>query len=255
MTEQKERVIDLKEIFKLFRKHLVLIILSTFIVAIIGSVYTFFIATPVYTSSTQLVVKLPDSDNSQAYAGQVTGNIQMANTINQVIVSPAILGQVQTKLNLNETVKELQSNITASNTTNSQVITITVRNRNPYTAKNIANETAKIFSDDAQKLLNVTNVSILADATTNASPVSPRPKLYIAVSILAGLIVGIIMTLVFELFNNKVVNEEDIEQLGFIVLGSTPYASEKDFIVKKSLETKVEQLSNETASRTRRSAR
>ena len=86
MQETQEQTIDLRGIINIIRKRLGLILFSTFVVLVLGSIYTFFIATPVYTATTQLVVKLPNSDNSSAYAGQVAGNIQMANTM----VSPFI---------------------------------------------------------------------------------------------------------------------------------------------------------------------
>ena len=227
MPAQKEESIDLRSILRLLYKRLGLIILVTFIVTVLGSVYTFFIATPMYTATTQLVAKLPDSNSSAAYAGQVTGNIQMANTINQVIVSPVILDKVQNNLNLAN--DNFQKNVTASNTTNSQVITLTVKYSNPYTAQKIANETAKIFSDDAGKLLNVTNVSILAQAKVNTAPVSPRPTLYLGASVVAGLIIGIAIAFLMEALNNKITKEEDLEALGLSVLGVTPYATESDF--------------------------
>ena len=113
MQETQEQTIDLRGIFKIIRKRLGLILFSALIVTILGSIYTFFIASPVYTASTQLVVKLPNSDNSAAYAGQVTGNIQMANTINQVIVSPVILDKVQSNLNLSD--DSFQKQVTAAN--------------------------------------------------------------------------------------------------------------------------------------------
>ena len=86
MQETQEQTIDLRGIINIIRKRLGLILFSTFVVLVLGSIYTFLIATPVYTATTQLVVKLPNSDNSSAYAGQVAGNIQMANTM----VSPFI---------------------------------------------------------------------------------------------------------------------------------------------------------------------
>ncbi|WP_332380587.1 Wzz/FepE/Etk N-terminal domain-containing protein [Lactococcus cremoris] len=66
MPAQKEESIDLRSILRLLYKRLGLIILVTFIVTVLGSVYTFFIATPMYTATTQLVAKLPDSNSSAA---------------------------------------------------------------------------------------------------------------------------------------------------------------------------------------------
>src|SRR5574337_646759 len=171
MKETQEQTFDLRGIFKIIRKRLGLILFSALIVTILGSIYTFFIASPVYTASTQLVVKLPNSDNSAAYAGQVTGNIQMANTINQVIVSPVILDKVQSNLNLSD--DSFQKQVTATNLTNSQVITLTVKYSNPYVAQKIADETANIFSMEAANLLNVTNVNILRSEEQTSELQSP----------------------------------------------------------------------------------
>ena len=227
MQETQERTIDLRGIINIIRKRLGLILFSTFVVLVLGSIYTFFIATPVYTATTQLVVKLPNSDNSSAYAGQVAGNIQMANTINQVIVSPVILDKVQSNLNLPS--NAFQKQVTATNLTNSQVITLTVKYSNPYVAQKIADETANIFSMEAANLLNVTNVNILSKAKAQTTPISPKPKLYLAISVIAGLVLGLAIALLKELFDNKINKEEDIETLGLTVLGVTTYAQMSDF--------------------------
>jgi MPA1 family polysaccharide export protein len=227
MQETQEQTIDLRGIINIIRKRLGLILFSTFVVLVLGSIYTFFIATPVYTATTQLVVKLPNSDNSSAYAGQVAGNIQMANTINQVIVSPVILDKVQSNLNLPS--NAFQKQVTATTLTNSQVITLTVKYSNPYVAQKIANETANIFSMEAANLLNVTNVNILSKAKAQTTPISPKPKLYLAISVIAGLVLGLAIALLKELFDNKINKEEDIETLGLTVLGVTTYAQMSDF--------------------------
>jgi MPA1 family polysaccharide export protein len=227
MQEIHEQTIDLRGIVNIIRKRLGLILFSALIVTILGSIYTFFIATPVYTASTQLIVKLPNSDNSAAYAGQVTGNIQMANTINQVIVSPVILDKVQSNLNLSN--DSFQKQVTAANQINSQVITLTVKYSNPYIAQKIADETTKIFSADAAKLLNVTNVNILSKAKVHTTPISPNPKMYLAISVIVGLVLGLAIALLKELFDNKINKEEDIEALGLSVLGVTTYTQMSDF--------------------------
>ncbi|MCJ1977797.1 Wzz/FepE/Etk N-terminal domain-containing protein [Lactococcus paracarnosus] len=227
MQETHEQMIDLRSIFKLIRQRLSLILFTTLIVTILGGIYTFFIATPVYTASTQLVAKLPNSDNSGAYAGQVSGNIQMANTINQVIVSPAILDKVKSNLHLPS--DAFQKEVTASNQTNSQVIILTVKYGDPYIAQKIADETAKVFSSDAATLLNVTNVNVLSKAKVQTTPISPKPKLYIGVSVLLGLLLGLGIAFFKEVFDNKINSEADIESLGLSVLGTTTYAQKSDF--------------------------
>ncbi len=204
MQKQEERTIDFRKIMILFKKRIWIVIISVVIMTSLGSIYTFFIEKPIYTASTQLVVKLFNSDTPTAYAGEVTGNIQMVNTISQVIVSPAILDKVKTNLKLSN---DLSNYVTASNTPNSQVINVTVKYDNPYLAQKIADETAQFFSDNAKRMLNVTNVSILSYATVEKKPIKPKSVLYITISVLIGLIIGVGLVLLRELFNNKVTTE------------------------------------------------
>ncbi|MFZ2380472.1 GNVR domain-containing protein, partial [Leuconostoc falkenbergense] len=106
---------------------------------------------------------------------------------------------------------------------------LTVKYSNPYVAQKIADETANIFSMEAANLLNVTNVNILSKAKVESTPTSPKPKLYLAISIVIGLILGLALALLKEVFDNKINKEEDIEALGLSVLGVTAYAQTSDF--------------------------
>ncbi|MDM5143101.1 hypothetical protein ICE98_00172 [Lactococcus lactis] len=67
----------------------------------------------------------------------------MANTINQVIVSPVILDKVQSNLNLSD--DSFQKQVTAANQTNSQVIMLTVKYSNPYIAKRLQTRLLKFL--------------------------------------------------------------------------------------------------------------
>ncbi|WP_314087990.1 GNVR domain-containing protein, partial [Lactococcus chungangensis] len=82
---------------------------------------------------------------------------------------------------------------------------------------------------EAANLLNVTNVNILSKAKVESTPTSPKPKLYLAISIVIGLILGLALALLKEVFDNKINKEEDIEALGLSVLGVTAYAQTSDF--------------------------
>ncbi|GAB2026076.1 Wzz/FepE/Etk N-terminal domain-containing protein [Lactovum odontotermitis] len=249
--EPNETVINIGDILRLLYRRLGLIFLFTFIGAVLGSVYTFVLTTPRYTTHTQLVVRLPDSDTSNVYANQIMGNIEtVTNTINQTIVSPVILDQVQKNLGLKS--DDFQSGVTAAATTDSQVITVTVEYDDPYMAQKIANETASVFGDKANKLLNISNVSVLAEAKVNKRSVSPKPMINIGVSTLAGLILGIGLALLLAAFNNKINSESDIEVLGFTVLGSTAFAETSDFTTSEPDRIVRERIKNHPEKRMRR---
>lgn len=131
--------------------------------------------------------------------------------------------QVRKNLNLTEDLETLKSGITASNMTNSLIININVRNQNKSSAKEIALETAKVFSKEAPDSLNVTNVNVLPYVTIDPSPVSPNKKLILAAAFVIGLLIGSGLALLLELLDNTINSEEDMEQiLGKPLLGIVP---------------------------------
>ena len=210
-----EETISLKELFQTLKKRLWLIGLITIIAAIISAVVSFFILTPIYQSQTQILVNQAKSDQ-QLYTGtEVQTNIQLINTYNVIIKSPAILDKVKKELNLDRTVDELNDQITVSSAKDSQVVEITVQDQSPYIAAQIANKTAEVFQTEISKIMKIDNVSVLskAEVKENISPVKPQPLLNIAVAVVVGLMVGIGVAFLLEYLDNTIKTEQDIETI------------------------------------------
>ncbi|UYT84624.1 YveK family protein [Priestia megaterium] len=208
-----EETISLKELFQTLKKRLWLIGLITIIAAIISAVISFFILTPIYQTQTQILVNQAKSDQ-QLYTGtEVQTNIQLINTYNVIIKSPAILDKVKKELDLDRTVDELNDQVTVSSAKDSQVVEITVQDQSPYVAAQIANKTAEVFQTEISKIMKIDNVSILskAEVKENVSPVKPQPLLNIAVAIVIGLIVGTGLAFLLEYLDNTIKTEQDIE--------------------------------------------
>ncbi|NCE77087.1 polysaccharide biosynthesis protein [Anaerotruncus sp. X29] len=198
---------------------MMMIVSLTLVAAVLGASYSFFLVTPNYQAQTQVIAKISDS-SAQALAGQVQANTQMATTVAQVMVSPTILEDVKEELQLSKSVAEIKKEITATAGASSQMITLTVSDSNPYIAAKIANTTASVFTKRAPKLLNVSNISVLATAQPNTTPTSPNKPLLIVISAGMGLILGVLIALVRTLFNTKVSATSDLEEIGISNLGS-----------------------------------
>ena len=90
-------------------------------------------------------------------------------------------------------------------------------------AASIANTTAEVFKKEIVTIMNVDNVSILAEATVgeNQAPIKPQPLLNIAIALVVGLMAGVGLAFLLEYLDNTVKNEQDIEKLlGLPVLGT-----------------------------------
>ncbi|MDR7002197.1 Wzz/FepE/Etk N-terminal domain-containing protein [Neobacillus niacini] len=217
-----EETISLQELLQTLKKRLRLILSITFIAVLISGVVSYFFLTPIYQASTQLLVNQSKNEQNLYNYNEVQTNLQLINTYNVIIKSPAILELVIKDLNLHMTVKELNEKITVQNETNSQVVNLSVQDTNPAKAVKIANKTAAIFQKEIVKIMSVDNVSVLAKATIaeNPAPIKPRPLLNIAIALVVGLMVGVGISFLLEYFDNTVKTEQDIEKLvGLPVLG------------------------------------
>ena len=217
-----EETISLKELAHTLKKRLKLIVLITVAAALISGIISYFVLTPIYQSSTQVLVNQAKTEQQLYNPAEVQTNLQLISTYNVIMKSPAILEKVAQNLDLDLTQEQLSSKITVASEQDSQVVNITVQDENPGLAADIANETARVFQEDIVKIMNVDNVSILAAAEVgeNPSPVKPQPLLNIAIAIVVGLMAGIGLAFLLEYLDNTIKSEQDIEKtLGIPVLG------------------------------------
>ncbi|MGM7721729.1 YveK family protein [Metabacillus sp. Hm71] len=241
-----EGTISLKELFLTLKKRLSLIIIIAAIATTTSGIVSYFLLTPIYQSSTQILVSQSKSEEQVYNYNEVQTNLQLINTYTAIIKSPAILDKVVEEEKINTTSKDLNELITVSSEQNSQVVNISVQNEDPQKAANIANAIAKIFQTEITKIMNVDNVSILTQAQVgeDPSPIKPKPALNMGIALIVGLMVGVGLAFLLEYLDNTIKTEKDIEtQLGLPVLGAITTISMNDEM--------KEQPSNATTLRTR----
>jgi capsular polysaccharide biosynthesis protein len=228
-----EEMISLKDFFQILRKRLSMILGVSFIAALISAITSFYFITPIYQTSTQILVNQKKADNSIVQYNEVQTNVQLINTYSVIIKSPAILDKVKDQLKLDTSVGELNNKINVVSEKNSQVFSIVVEDANPEVAKDIANTTANVFKDEVVKLMSVDNVSVLsqADVVKGQSPIEPKPVVNIAIAFVVGLMVSIGLAFLLEYLDNTIKREQDIETLlNLPVLGVVSQLEEKERI-------------------------
>lgn len=209
-----EETISINDIFKTLKKRWKLIMLLTLIAALISGTISYFLLTPVYESSTQILVNQKKSENQLDF-NQIKSNIDMINTYSVIIKSPAILEKVINELELDQSVDQLSEKITINSQENSQVFSLTVNDSNPTKAVEIANTVSSIFQKEIKDIMNVDNVSILAKAEIkeNPTPVKPNPLMNISIAVVVGLMAGVGLAFLLEYMDNTIRDEKDIETL------------------------------------------
>ena len=219
-----EETISLKDIFKIIKKRLFLIVSLTMVAAIIAGAVSYFVMTPVYEASTQILINKQNVEEDTINEQDIRTNLQLINTYNVIINSPYILDKVIDNLDLDMTSTELSQQISISNAEESQVIEITVQDEQHFLAVDIANTIAEVFQREVPTLMNISkgNVNIISDANHLDSPahVSPNEKMNVAIAAVIGLMLGVGLAFLLEYLDTTIKKEEDVEELlGLPIIG------------------------------------
>lgn len=141
-----EESISLTELFEVIRKRLALIIGLGLAGIALAAVVTFFLITPKYSATTQLLVNRANEEGqSTNQLADLQTDVQMINTYKDIIKGPVILDDVRKELKTNLTTDQLKSQIEVLTQQNSQVFTVQVTDADPYVAADIANAVATVF--------------------------------------------------------------------------------------------------------------
>lgn len=220
--------IDIKELL-LYLKEKVWIIGIALVLSVTTSlIYTGAIKKPIYTSSTTYVL-ISNSNEQGITTSEVTLNEKLIATYKEIIKSRNILEKVIEKLNLEETPSSLAKTISVQQVGTSSMIKITVSNKEPETAKNIAETIGYEFSKEVESLYKISNLGLVDKAlvpTVAANESNKKEMLLINGGALAASLMIIFMLFYFD---NTVKDQEQVEEkLKLPVLGNIPSLSKKE---------------------------
>ena len=225
--------LDLKELFEIFWNKKVQILLIILIFIVIGIIYTVGFTTPMYSSSTSLVlVGTSNSTDTTGTSGQtseitttdITINSKLVATYSVLVKTKNILGQVISNLGIDVDEDELKKNIEVTAKEDTELIEITVENENPVYAAKIANETAKVFKEKiAGEIYKINNVYIVDEAQVESTPSNINHTKDVAIFGIVGLIIAVMYVLIANMLDTTVKTQEDIEKnIKIPVIASIP---------------------------------
>ena len=220
---EQEYEIDLKEIAIAILDRIWIVISVGIACALLVGIITKVFITPMYTSTTKLyVINKQNSDNNITYTDLQTSNLLTNDYIIQV-KGTKVLSQVISELNLTDTEDELASRITVSNPENSRFIVISVSDKDPVVAQQIASCVAKVSSDVVKEVMDLEKVNVAEEANLPLEESSPNLKKNVLLGGAAGVFVSLLLIVVFYLLNDRIRTPEDVKRyLGLNTLGQIP---------------------------------
>ncbi|TXJ89417.1 exopolysaccharide biosynthesis protein [Lactobacillus delbrueckii] len=114
---------------------------------------------------------------------------------------------------------ELASAVSVTTTTSSQVFTLSATAETPAKAQAIANAVAKEFKEQVPKIMDVNNVTIVAEAAKGTKSY-PNVKMITMVGVLAGLVISLLIIIIKDLSDTTVREDSFMtNELGLTNLG------------------------------------
>ena len=141
-NDKSEEEIDLVEVFYLLWGHIVQIIACFLVGAVLAFGFTFFFVTPKYQASSSIYV-VSASNNSIVNLTDLQIGSQLTADYQELMLSRPLLQDVIKNLDLDVTYRQLEKQISISNTSSTRILTVTVTDTDPQRAADIANELVK----------------------------------------------------------------------------------------------------------------
>ena len=221
--------LDLKEMFNLFWKQKVQIILIVLIFMVIGIIYTVGFVKPVYTSSTTLVLATMENKKSSTSSEEtlttadITINSKLVSTYSELVKSKKVLRKVIANLGTKLDEEKLRKNITVKSVKDTELIEITVTDEEPEIASRVANQIAKVFIENVKEIYNLNNVHIVDEAEVADAPSNIHHVRNIVIFAFIGLVISVVYVLILNMLDTTIKSAEDVEKLlGLPVLASIP---------------------------------
>ncbi|HEM2809853.1 TPA: capsular biosynthesis protein CpsC [Streptococcus suis] len=213
--------IDVLSLLKTLWRKKFLIIITALLGAGIAFVYSSFLVTPQFDSTTRIYVV---SQNVEAGAGLTNQELQagtyLVKDYKEIIRSQDVLTQVATELNLKESLKE---KISVSIPVDTRIVSISVRDADPNEAARIANSLRTFAAQKIVEVTKVSDVTTLEEAVPAEEPTTPNTKRNILLGLLAGGILATGIILAMEVLDDRVKRPQDVEEvMGLTLLGVVP---------------------------------
>jgi capsular exopolysaccharide synthesis family protein len=227
--------VDLRDYMRLVRKRWRIISLCV-LLALVGAAALTALSPKSYSAQAQVFV------SAQATADDLTSALQGSSFTQQrvksyadIVDTPGVTGPVISSLNLSPmTPAQLAKKISASNPLDTLLLNISVTDNDPEKAAKMANAVALQFSNVVRDLETpaatpgsspqpLVKASVVKPADVPTVPVSPRPKINLALGLLVGLALGIGLAVLRESLDTSIKSVEDLQNvMNTPVLGIIP---------------------------------
>ncbi|MGL4624175.1 MAG: YveK family protein [Culicoidibacterales bacterium] len=227
--ETTETTIDLKDIAYILKKHLKMLIALPVAAALLAGVVSFFLMTPIYQASANILVNRPANEvTSSVNPTDITAYQKLVSTYAELAKLDIVYQEAGKQIGLDEkATKELAETISVSPKGDTQILTISVQSEEPELAQQYVSALTQALKVTGAEKLGQDNIQLLDAPVLPENPVAPNKVMNVAIAFVLGGMIAVFVAFLIEYLDTRVKRPEEIEQAtGLPIIGMIPLLEE-----------------------------
>jgi capsular polysaccharide biosynthesis protein len=233
--------INLGELFAVLMGRAFLIISAGIFFALAGLFLSKFVIHPEYESTTKIYIMNKEENQTVTYS-DVQISTQLTQDYAELIKSRRVLEEVIQRLHLTDMeYKDLYDVLKVDTPSDTRIVAITVRDKDPLMAMKIANCIREVASEHITNVMDIDAINIAETANVPTDKASPSVARWTIIAGFIGAVVVAFFAILGYLLDDSIKSNDDVERyLGLSTLALIPLTTdEMDKKKKKQKPKKV----------------
>ena len=203
--------INLRDLLSYFKKRLILFIVTVLFVVSAGTIYSVFILKPEYKAQATVILSSDKSKNT--VQSEINANKDLIDTYTEVVKSHRVLDRVKNEMQIDDTYEQLVKKVTVASLKDTEIISISVVDRDKNHSYSLANTIADTFTNEIGQIYNDKSVNVLDRAVEPQKPHNVDLVKQEAIYAAAGIVLATAVIFLMFYFDRTIKTTEQIEQL------------------------------------------
>lgn len=217
---------DIRRIIAMLLKKWPFIIITAFIFTVVFYVYSSVYVTEIYSAEATMIVNKSQyqaSEQNQMSYSDILLTQKLVKSYVLIMTSDTNMELVKKELGTDLSIGQIRSYINVAGIGETEVLKISVENKDPILAQAIANALVKVSPATIIRVIKAGSAEVIDTAKVPAKPVKPVVWQYAAIGMLLGLMISLALIFLRDFFDNTFKTEDDVRNvLDLPVITSLP---------------------------------
>ena len=224
--------INIKDFLLYLKKYIFIIVILTFLLVFMVTIYDNNFKVPLYKAYTTVVLAKSNEQSSTITQNDIVLNQKLVTTYTEIVKSELVLEQVIKNEKLSYNAEELSKKVSVEAIQDTEILKISVQDKNPKEASKIANSIAKVFNIEVSKIYKLDNISVIDKAKVPKEVCNDTFIRDIIISIFIGIFGSIAIIFIIYYFDDSIKLSDDKHSKVELILNKYPKA-----LVSESVKT------------------